>query len=126
MVGCSNINNYENDINDFIADQNLSAIERVDSLLAYDFIVLNDQNIALIKQNNKSYLLTTPDNCQNINFANKIILLSADKGVVHVNSDKISWVGDKYTEWTITGIYKLYSVQLQELVQTYRHQKPMQ
>jgi hypothetical protein len=90
LVGCSNINNYENDINDFIADQNLSAIERVDSLLAYDFIVLNDQNIALIKQNNKSYLLTTPDNCQNINFANKIILLSADKGVVHVNSDKIS------------------------------------
>ncbi|MFT7260552.1 MAG: limonene-1,2-epoxide hydrolase [Glaciecola sp.] len=126
LVGCSNINNYEHDINNFIADQNLSAIERIDSVLAYDFIVFNDQHIALIKQNNKSYLLTTPDNCHSMNFANKVILLSADKGVVHVNSEKIARVGDKYTECTITGIYKLYSVQLQELVHMYRHQKPLQ
>ncbi|MFQ3191394.1 MAG: hypothetical protein ACI936_002534 [Paraglaciecola sp.] len=126
LVGCSNINNYEQDINNFIADQNLSAIEKIDSLLAYDFIVLNDQHIALIKQNNKSYLLTTPDNCQNMNFANKVILLAAEKGVVRVNSDKVARVGDKYTECIITGIYKLYSVQLQELVHLYRHQKPMQ
>ncbi|MFT6779615.1 MAG: hypothetical protein ACJAV1_003558 [Paraglaciecola sp.] len=61
-----------------------------------------------------------------MNFANKVILLSADKGVVHVNSEKIARVGDKYTECTITGIYKLYSVQLQELVHMYRHQKPLQ
>lgn len=125
LVGCSNINNYENRVNTFITDQNLTPMESINSVLSYEMIVLNDQHLALVIQNGKSYMLTTPDGCQNMYFAKKVILLSEDKGVVKVNSDKIARVGDKYTECSITGIYKLYSVQLQQLASWSRNRNPM-
>jgi hypothetical protein len=117
LVGCSNskINNYENYVTTFIADEGLTPLESIDSLYAVDLFVLNNQHIALVAQNQKSYLLTTPDNCENMYFAGKLILLNSNDGVVKVNSGKVARVGDKYTECTITGIYKLHSVQLNRL-----------
>ncbi|MGK0305277.1 MAG: hypothetical protein ACI8UG_001023 [Gammaproteobacteria bacterium] len=125
LVGCSNINNYESRIYSFIADQNLAPMESIDSVLGYELIVLSDQHLALTIQNGKSYFLTMPDDCHNIFWAKKVILLAEDKGVIKVDSDKIVRVGDKYTECTITGIYKLYSVQLQQLAGLSRRKHPM-
>jgi hypothetical protein len=121
MVGCSNsnINNYDSYINTFIVDEALAPLESIDSLKAVDFFVLNDQHIGLIAQNNKSYLLTTADSCENMYFAKRLVLLNEDEGVVKVNSDKVARVGDKYTECTITGMYKLHSVQLDLLYGAY-------
>lgn len=85
-----------------------------------DLFVLNDQHIGLIAQNNKSYLLTTPNNCKNMYSADKLVLLYAEEGVVKVNSAKVARVGDKYTECTITGMYKLHSVQLDLLSSAYQ------
>lgn len=122
VAGCSNsnINNYEHYVNTFIAEENLAPLERIDSLKAVDLFVLNDQHIGLIAQNNKSYLLTTPDSCENMYYAGKLVLLNAEEGVVKVNSGKVARVGDKYTECTITGIYKLHSVQLDLLSSAYQ------
>ncbi|WP_339721384.1 DUF6491 family protein [uncultured Paraglaciecola sp.] len=121
LVGCSsNINNYENFVNTFIEDEDLSPLDSIDSLKAVNLFVLNDQHIGLITQNNKSYLLTTPDNCKNMYSAKKIILLSEDKAMVKVNNGKVARVGDKYTECTITGMYKLHSVQLDLLYSAYQ------
>ncbi|MFQ3190933.1 MAG: hypothetical protein ACI936_002069 [Paraglaciecola sp.] len=125
LVGCSNINNYKSNINNFIADQNLVSMESIDSVFAYELLILNDQHLALTIQNGKSYFLTLPDDCQNMFWAKKVILLAEDKGVVKTNSDKIARVGDKYIECTITGIYKLHSVQLQQLANLSRKRYPL-
>ncbi|MEP1444831.1 MAG: DUF6491 family protein [Paraglaciecola sp.] len=119
LVACSNINNYDHFVNTFIADEELSPMESIDSLKAVDLFVLNDQHIALIAQNSKSYLLTTADSCQNMYFAKKLVLLNSDEGVVKANESKIARLGDKYTECTITGLYKLHSVQLDSLNSAY-------
>ena len=116
----SNINNYEHYVNTFIAEENLMPLERVDSIKAVDLFVLNNQHIAMIAQNNKYYLLTTPDTCQNMKFAKKLEVSNEDKGIVKVNTDKIVRLGDKYTECTIIGMYKLHSVQFDSLALAYK------
>lgn len=122
VAGCSssNINNYEQYVNTFIAEEKLVPLESIDSIKAADLFVLNNQHIALIAQNNKYYLLTTPDNCKNMKFAKRLAVLNEDKGVVKVNSDKVVRLGDKYTECTITGMYKLHSVQFDSLALAYK------
>lgn len=58
-----------------------------------------------------------PDNCQNLYSATKIVLATEVEGVFQVNSrDKVVRIGDKYTECLVTGIYKLHSEQLDQLV----------
>ncbi|WP_340681016.1 DUF6491 family protein [Paraglaciecola sp.] len=126
LIGCSNvstIDNYEHNINSFIVEQELVPMESINSLFSYDVIALSDQHIALNTQNNKSYLLTTPDNCQGMHLAKKIIFLTKNEGIVQVNSDKIARVGNKHVECTITGIYKLHSVQLDELAHLYQQKQ---
>ena len=122
VAGCSNsnVNNYEHYVNTFIGEEKLVPLESIDAIKAVDLFVLNNQHIALIAQNNKYYLLTTPDNCENMKFAKRLAVLNEDKGVVKVNSDKVVRLGDKYTECMITGMYKLHSVQFDSLVLAYK------
>jgi uncharacterized ubiquitin-like protein YukD len=117
VLGCSNVTNYEQNINSFIVDQNLTPMVSIDSDGAIDFRALNDQNIALRVQNRDTYLVTTPDNCQDLQSATKVVIATRIEDVVQVNNkDKVIQVGDKYTECLITGIYKLNSDQLDQLV----------
>ena len=116
-LGCSNVINYEQNINSFIVDQNLSPMVSIDSDGAIDFRALNDQHIALRVQNRDTYLMTTPNNCQDLQTATKVVIATSVEDVVQVNNiDKVIQVGDKYTECLITGIYKLNSEQLDQLV----------
>lgn len=119
LVGCSNINNYDNFVNTFIVDEELSSMESIGSLKAVDMFVLNDQHIALVAQNSKSYLLTTADSCENMYSAKKLVLLNSDDGIVKAKQSKVARLGDKYTECTITGLYKLHSVQFDSLYNAY-------
>jgi hypothetical protein len=117
LFGCSNRINYEKNINSFIADQKLAPMESIDTGGAIKYRALNDKHIALTIQNSGSYLLTVPANCQDIMNATKIVLATAAEGVVQVNSrDKIVRIGDKYSECLVSGLYKLHSEQLEQLV----------
>lgn len=117
LFGCGAINNYEQKINNFIVNQELAPMESIDTVGAIKFRALNDNHIALTVQNSHSYLLSLPANCQNILLANKIVLATTEEGVVQANNiDKVFRIGDKYTECSITGIYKLHSEQLDQLV----------
>lgn len=116
MVGCSSspLTRYQDNINSFIVDENLVAVQSIESPKAINFKVLNDHHIAITSKH-KSYLLTTPENCHGMFHANKIIIANDGKEVVQANIDKIVRLGENYTECTITGIYKLHPVQLQRL-----------
>lgn len=117
LFGCSNMINYEKTINSFVADQKLAPMESIYTGGEIKYRALNDKHIALIIQNSGSYLLTVPANCQDIMNATKIVLATAVEGVVQVNNrDKVVRIGDKYTECLVSGLYKLQSEQLEQLV----------
>ncbi|WP_299083699.1 DUF6491 family protein [uncultured Paraglaciecola sp.] len=116
LVGCTSspLTNHKNDIESFIVDQNLAPVDSFESSEVLQFRVMDDHHIA-IKLKSKHYFLTTPSHCKNMYRASKIILTEDDDGIVRVNVDKVIRLGDKYTECTITGMYKLHPVQLQQL-----------
>lgn len=117
LFGCSTVTNYEQEINSFIANQDLAPMESIDTNGAVFFRALNDNHVALTVQSSKYYLLSVPENCQSIINANKIVIATSVEGVVQANNiDKIFRIGDKYTGCSITGIYQLQSEQLEQLV----------
>jgi hypothetical protein len=99
----------------FVVDQDLASLDKITPFTLDRFMPLDDQHIAVIGVNKKSFLFTLSESCKNLRFAKKVSLASSVENAVQVNQAQISRIGEQYSPCTITGIYFMNQVQFDEL-----------
>lgn len=122
LSGCNSTNSGStNDFNsetlfqDFIANQGLKSVNKAAPFILSDYMILDDQHVALVTRNRKYFLAALSSApCAKLEFAERIGILQQEKEVTAAG-DKIVRVGYEQQGCVIDTLFKLNRVQYEEL-----------